>query len=81
MGRELAEDTLCEFYFDGPLEWGLLLQCFHQGGEEKHEDWLSTVLQRWQLTCSYQVITKVKEEFRDSQPGLVITHSVSCNFK
>lgn len=29
----------------------------------------------------FKVITKVKEEFRDSQPGLVITHSVSGNFE
>lgn len=29
----------------------------------------------------FKVITKVKAEFRDSQPGLVITHSASCNFE
>lgn len=52
VGCELAGDTLCEFYFDGSFGVGSaklhsqLLQCFHQGGKEKHEDWLSTILQR-----------------------------------
>lgn len=69
------------------LEWGLqklhvqLLKYFNQGEKEKHKEWPSTVLQRWQLSCSYKVKTKVKEDFRDSQPGLVIAHRVSCNFK
>lgn len=64
------------------LEWGLqklhipLLKSFNQGKKEKHEEWPSTILQRGWLRCSYKVITKVEEDFRDSQHGLVISYSV-----